>query len=102
MKTSVVGTEEKNCKNLFCGEDTNIQWNVLVDILSSQVYDNQTGKYGRVPATHKRKADISDKGSRVLLCEMLTVSAVTRKPFCEIPSDDCSACRRQYLFCNHC
>lgn len=60
-------------------------------ILSSQVYGNQAGKYGRA----------ADKGSRVLLCEMLTVSAETRKPLSEIPSDVCSAFLRQYLFCNH-
>lgn len=70
-------------------------------ILSSRVHDKQTQKYGRFLATRNRKADISDKGSRVLLCEMLTVSAVTRKPLCEISSDVCSAFLREYHFRNH-
>lgn len=68
-----------------------------MSILSSQVYDDQTGKYSRIPGTHERKDDISDQGSKVQLCEMLAVSASQRMPLCEIPSDVCDAFLRQYL-----
>jgi len=75
-------------------------------MLSSQVYDNLVTMAEFL--LHVRgitwihvKGRASGKGSRVLLHEMLTVSAVTRKPLCEISSDVCSALLRQYLFHNH-
>lgn len=71
-------------QNFCCREDADVGHNALVLVLPSQVCDNQTGKYGRVPAIPKRKVIFL---LREVFSEMVTVSAVTRKLFCAIPSD---------------
>lgn len=84
-----------------CREGAEIGQNALVLVLPSQVCDNQTGKYGRVLATPQRKVDVPPKGRGEVFCEMVTVSAVTRIPFCAIPSDACAAFLRHCLSHNH-